>query len=101
MPFEEGKSGNPDGRPKGSKNKVSNVTKEALLSVLEQVNPVELLHTWAMDRPELFKDIWKQLLPKAIELSGEGGEPIKTTYVVQPVRPADPKEDDADPDNTD
>ncbi len=30
MPFEKGKSGNPDGKPKGSKNKVDNSMKEIL-----------------------------------------------------------------------
>jgi len=84
------------GRPKGSKNKIHGMTKEAFMNVFKDLDATELLHDWALNNPALFKDIWKQLLPKAVEISGEDGEPIKTTYIVQPTRPAN-----ADADNTD
>ncbi len=80
------------GRPLGSKNKIHGMTKEAFMSVFEQLDPSELLHDWALNNPALFKDIWKQLLPKAVELSGEDGAPIPIRYVIQPVKPMEPKE---------
>jgi len=58
------------GRPKGSGPKIAEATKKAFVEVLEVLDPVELLHDWALNRPELFKDMWKAMLPKNIEIDG-------------------------------
>jgi len=46
MPFEKGKSGNPEGRPKGSKNKVSTSLKDMFLAVFEDTGGVEKFKEW-------------------------------------------------------
>lgn len=71
--FKSGKewNGNALGRPKGSGNKIAETTKAAMLEVFESLNPAELLHDWALNRPELFKDMWKHMLPKNILIEAD------------------------------
>ena len=44
MPFKEGKSGNPNGRPKGSANKTTNTIREAFTKLVE--DNLENMTTW-------------------------------------------------------
>jgi len=66
--FKPGQVANPKGRPKGSGNKIAERTKAAFVEVFEAIDPVELLHDWALNQPVLFKDMWKAMLPKDITL---------------------------------
>lgn len=59
---------NPNGRPKGSANRIAERTKQAMAETLEALDPVALLHDWALNRPELFKDMWKAMLPKNVNV---------------------------------
>ncbi len=82
------------GRPLGSKNKIHGMTKDAFMAVFKDLDASELLHDWALNNPALFKDIWKQLLPKAIEVTGEDGGPIEGRWTVEVVKPKEDKDGD-------
>ena len=83
---------NPNGRPKGSGNRIAERTKAAFAETLEVLDPVALLHDWALNRPELFKDMWKAMLPKNIHVEMETTL-TKIAHVI--VNPNDNKEIDA------
>jgi len=82
--FEPGKSGNPNGRPKGSKNKITQEIREAFQMVLEKRLPdlERLLMQVAHDDPakaiELMLKLSNRFLPELSrqELTGAGGEDL-------------------------
>ena len=82
--FEPGKSGNPNGRPKGSKNKITQEIREAFQMVLEKRLPdlERLLMQVAHDDPakaiELMIKLSNRFVPELSrqELTGAGGEDL-------------------------
>ena len=82
--FEPGKSGNPNGRPKGSKNKITQEIREAFQMVLEKRLPdlERLLMQVAHDDPakaiELMLKLSNRFLPELSrqELTGLDGEEL-------------------------
>ena len=75
MPFEKGKSGNPNGRPKGSKNKIAKQLKEDIFQAYENLGGVDYLQDLAVENPPAFKDLLAKLLPTAIQKEvGRPGE---------------------------
>jgi hypothetical protein len=81
--FRPGQSGNPAGKPKGTPNRVSKTIREA---VLEAVQPgmchPEGLKGWLVDRAQggiedrkIFAAVVSRVIP--IEITGEGGGPVK------------------------
>jgi len=71
MPFKPGESGNPDGRPKGSENKLTKNIKEMLLDTLndERVGGLEGFITWVVDtkrNKELFYTWLMKMLPTSL-----------------------------------
>ena len=82
--FEPGKSGNPNGRPKGSKNKITQEIREAFQLVLEKRLPdlERLLMQVAHDDPakaiELMLKLSNRFLPELSrqELTGIDGEDL-------------------------
>jgi hypothetical protein len=68
--FEKGKTGNPSGRPKGAKNKVSRSVRRAFEQILE--NNIEALEAdlsmlEPKDRLRVLVDIAKLLMPRQIK----------------------------------
>jgi len=63
MPFKEGKSGNPNGRPKGSANKTTNTIREAFTKLVEDnlENMTKWLETVADQNPEKALTIINQM----------------------------------------
>ena len=77
--FKPGQSGNPNGRPKGSRNKLS---ESFLQDALEAWNESgkEALRTMANEKPNEFARMIASIIPKedTIEHSGINGRPIET-----------------------
>lgn len=74
MPFEKGKSGNPDGRPKGSQNKASGQLRTLISNFLEKNFPVverEFASLEAKDKIKYFIDLLQYSLPKLQSVSTE------------------------------
>lgn len=67
------------GRPKGSKNKVTLAAKEALLLAFEGAGGVAALTQFAREQPAHFYAIWGRIIPKPVEVQGEGGGPVRVT----------------------
>ena len=63
MTWEKGQSGNPNGRPRGSRNKFTHLRDEFLLA-FEEVGGREALVKWAESNPDQFYRLVVQLLPK-------------------------------------
>jgi hypothetical protein len=81
MPFEKGHPGGP-GRPKGSRNKLS----EAFLRVLANDfhdNGVEVIERLRIESPAQYANVIAKLMPKMMELSGPDGDDIPLSGVVK------------------
>ena len=75
--FAEGNSG----RPKGSRNKLS----EAFLRVLAddfEKNGIQAIEDLRRDSPAQYANVIAKLMPKLMELSGPDGEDIPTSLTV-------------------
>jgi len=61
--WEKGQSGNPDGRPRGSKNKFTHLRDE-FLAAFEEIGGRKALVQWAQSNPDMFYKLVVQMLPK-------------------------------------
>lgn len=80
--FQPGQSGNPKGRPKGSRSKLS----EAFLKVLSddfEENGIEVIAKLRTDSPAQYANVIAKLMPKLMELSGPDGDEIPVSGVVR------------------
>lgn len=73
--YEQGKSGNPKGRPLGSENKVTKTFKGLIQGELDRLGP-EYLHKWAAENPGHFYTIAAKLIPT--ELHAAIIPPVRT-----------------------
>ncbi len=66
--FEEGKSGNPNGRPPGSLNRLTKTVREVILNTFNDLQSHETanLKTWAEENPTEFYKIASKLIPTEI-----------------------------------
>lgn len=63
------------GRPKGSINKLTAKTKEALTLAFDGIGGVPALQKWALANRSEFYKLWGKMVPH--EVSGEGGGPVE------------------------
>lgn len=73
----EGKAG--PGRPKGSRNKVTQEAKAVIAEAAERLGGVDRLVTWAKKDPANEKAFWSQVYPKLLPLTvaGDPDNPIR------------------------
>ena len=85
--FKPGQSGNPNGRPKGSRSKLSEAYLQALANDFEE-HGVDTIQKLREDRPDIYVGAIGKLMPKLLELSGPDGYEIplsgKVTFVGKP-----------------
>lgn len=67
------------GRKKGVPNKVTQSAKEALQLAFQGAGGVEALTKFAKEQPAHFYAIWGRIIPKPVEVQGEGGGPVRVT----------------------
>jgi hypothetical protein len=69
MPFEKGQSGNPGGRPAGTKNKLTSAVKEAIEEAFEEAGGAKYLLMLSRNEPAVFCALLGKLLPKDINVN--------------------------------
>ena len=78
--FKPGVSGNPKGRPKGSRSKLSEAYLKALADDFEE-NGLETIIRLREDRPDLYIGAIGRLMPKLLEISGKDEGPMEVKLV--------------------
>ena len=69
MRYKKGQSGNPNGRPKGAKDKIARSAKETIEKAVEQIGGVDELVAWAKKNnrnQEKLYDWYFKMLPSSI-----------------------------------
>ena len=69
MAFKKGESGNPNGRKKGVKNKLTEM-KQIFPEVFERIGGIEAFSEWAEGNREIFYKLFVQILPKEHKVDG-------------------------------
>ena len=82
-PFPKGVSGNPAGRPKGSRNKLTDKFLKDALNAWKK-NGKDALEIMATEKPADFAKMIATIIPKEekVEFSGEVVTEVKTTFTV-------------------
>ena len=72
-PFKKGQSGNPAGRPKGSKNKTPQLLQQLFLDILFEFDEMDGLtnRDWAKQNRNEFMKMVARILPRAVDISGQ------------------------------
>lgn len=71
MALPKGVSGNPNGRPKGTPNKITTDLKQMILNALEKAGGEEYLRTQAFANPQAFMPLLGKVLPKEVKAEVE------------------------------
>ena len=89
----KGKTNNPKGRTPGSKNKITKPIVQEILDVARMLHETGVgLEACAKSNPEwFFTHIFKNIIPKNIELTGADGGPIVSTVEVRFIGPGPKK----------
>lgn len=83
--WKPGESGNPNGRPKGSRNKLSEAFLKALADDFE-THGVDAIQKLREESKDKYCNVIAKLMPKLMELSGPDGSDIPISGTVQFVR---------------
>src|SRR5215467_13864162 len=79
--FQPGQSGNPRGRPRGSKNKTSAALREQILAALDRVGGEEYLARLAIENSSAFSGLLGKVLPSTLAMpESDGGKQSKITF---------------------
>ena len=76
--FQPGQSGNPAGRPKGARNKLSKAFVQTLSETFDERGR-EVIDRLIDEKPEVYANVIAKLMPKLMELSGPDGSEIPTS----------------------
>ena len=83
--FKQGQSGNPAGRPKGARNKLSDLFIEALSKDFNE-HGAETIEELRTTNPAQYCQVIARLMPKLMELSGPDGQDVPLSGVVRFVK---------------
>ncbi len=85
-PWKKGQSGNPAGRPKGARDKLSRDFIKAMRKDFKE-NGVAAIERMRDEKPEAYIAAIGKLVPKEerVEHTGEGGGPVQVTTTVKVV----------------
>lgn len=75
--FKKGQSGNPKGKPVGSKNRSTTEVKNAFIEVFHKRGGVNALLKFSNENPVEFYKILGKMVPKEMDLKVEGDITIK------------------------
>ena len=78
--FQPGQSGNPAGRPVGSKNRFS-ALKEAFVEAFDGIGGVDSLTEWAKDNPDKFYPLMARLFPKEVEIESKSSADLHVSML--------------------
>ena len=72
------------GRPKGSKNKLGLMAKDAIAMAADALGGAERLTAWAKEAPENERVFWGTIYPKLLPLqvTGENGGPVEASVTL-------------------
>ena len=73
--FKPGQSGNPEGRPKGSRNKLSEAWLKAMSDDFLE-HGLDSIERLRKDNPAMYNSLIVKLMPKLMELSGPDEGPL-------------------------
>ena len=79
--FKPGVSGNPAGRPKGPRSKLSEAFLKALSDDFEE-HGLDTVEKVRADKPDAYLNVIGKLMPKLMELSGPDGDAIPVSGTV-------------------
>jgi len=71
MAFKKGTSGNPQGRPQGSPNKITKDIKAAYLKAFDALGGSDGLIQWARKNRDVFYSQISKMLPKDLEIKSD------------------------------
>lgn len=86
--FKPGQSGNPKGRPPGSRSKLSEAFLKALADDFDD-NGLDTVVKVREEKPDAYLNVIGKLMPKLMELSGPDGGDIPLSGKVKIVRSGD------------
>lgn len=75
-----GESINPNGRPKGARNKTNSLARENVIAVFNKVGGVEGMAAWALEHKTDFYKIYGRLIPVEVNANHEGGMAITLSW---------------------
>jgi len=78
--FQPGQSGNPAGRPVGTKNRFS-ALKEAFVEAFDGVGGVDSLIEWAKDNPDKFYPLLARLFPKEVAVESKSSADLHVSML--------------------
>ena len=85
--YKKGQSGNPSGRPKGTKNRVTKDIKSAYLEVFQRLGGIDGLKKWAEGNRDIFYGQISKMLPKDLQIKSEHDLTINIISAIPEPRP--------------